>query len=179
MLETLRDLAVRKTFGGGMQGALAEKGIDWLGDEIRSAIAHEPESIDNVRLRPGDTYTVVARPPYTRSQRRLADKVDSLTATEAKLSRATGRQRKAARRLARSQKRLDRRRPGTRRHRRAAAREQERARRFDRVMAPSKKLLRTRSELTVASRELERSKARSLAAARRGRRDGGRTEVHR
>lgn len=170
MIETLRDLAVRRVFGGGIQGSLAEKGIDWLVDEAHAAIRGEPQTIEEVRLRPGDTYTVIARPPATRRERKLAATVDALETTEQKLSRATKPQKRAARRLAKAQHRLDRRRPGTPRHRRAAAREARLARRFDDVMAPSKRLTRVRSELTSARRELERSRATSLRAVRAARR---------
>lgn len=166
MIETLRDLTVRKVFGGGIQGSLAEKGIDWLLDETRSAIRGEPESLEEVKLTPGETYTVIARPPATRRERKLAAVVDSLRATEEKLSRATKRQKRTARRLARAQRLLDRRRPGTPRYRRAAATEARLARRFDDVMTPSKKLDRVRSELASATRELESSRAASLRMAR-------------
>lgn len=166
MIETLRDRTVRKVFGGGIQGSLAEKGIDWLVDETRSAIRGEPESLGAVKLQPGETYTVIARPPATRAERKLAVRVDALEAAERKLSRATKHQKRAARRLARAQRRLDRRKPGTPRYRRAATAEARLARRFDQVMAPSKKLTRVRSEMASATRELERSRAASLRTAR-------------
>lgn len=178
MIETLRDLAVRRTFGGGLQGSLAEKGLDWLLDETRAAIRSEPLPVEEVRLRPGEIYTVIARPPATRRERKLAAAVDSLETTEERLSRATRRQKRAARRLAKAQRRLDRRKPGTPRHRRAAAREARLARRFDAVTAPSKRLVRVRSELASATRELERSRATSLRAARASRRRTGTSRVY-
>ena len=179
MFETVRDLVVRKTFGGGIQGTLAEKGIDWLNDEVRAAVRHEPEMLERVNLRPGDTYTVIARPADTKAQRRLAERAEALRATEAKLSRTSARQRRAARKLARAQKKLDRSRVGSRRHLRAKAIEAERAKRFDRLMAPSKKLARTRSELTAVTTELERSRARSFSAARGRARRSETVDVHR
>lgn len=178
MIEALRDITVRHVFGGGLQGSLAEKGIDWLVDEVRSAIGREPESLETVSLRPGDTYTVIARPPATKRERRLAEKVDSLGRQEAKLSRPTARQKRAARALARAQRRLDRRREGTARHRDAAAVEARLARRFDQVMAPPKKLVRVRAELASAERELSRARASSLGAARRGRSGSRSTAVY-
>lgn len=179
MIETLRDIVVRQVFGGGVQGSLAAKGVDWLTDETRSAIRGEPESLDKVRLRPGETFTVIARPPASRKERKLADRVDSLEASEAKLSRATKRQKRTARALAKAQRKLDRRKPGTRRHRRAAAAEAKLARRFDVVMEPSKKLSRVRSELRSARTELDRSRAASLRAARASRNGGELSNGHR
>lgn len=170
MLEILRDLIVRRVFGGGLQGSLAEKGIDWLIDETHAAVRGEPQTLEQVTLRPGDTYTVIARPPATRRERRLAAALDSLESTERRLSRATRHQRRVARRLSRAQHRLDRRRPGTPRHRRAATREARLARRFDDVMAPSRKLTRVRSDLASTRHELERSRAASLRSARIARR---------
>lgn len=169
MIETLRDIAVRHVFGGGIPGSLVEKGIDWLVDETRSAIGAEPESLDTVRLSPGETFTVLARPPATKRERKLAKKAEALSRTEAKLARPTARQKRAARALARAQGRLDRRRAGTRRHRDAVAVEARLARRFDRVMVPSKKLANLRAELARANRALERERAANLRAARRGR----------
>jgi hypothetical protein len=170
MIETLRDLTVRKVFGGGIQGSLAEKGIDWLVEETRAAIRGEEESLDAVKLRPGDTYMVIARPPATRRERKLAARVDGLETAEAKLSRATTRQKRTARRLARAQRILDRRKLGTARHRRAATAEARLGRRFDQIMAPSKRLAKVRSELAAATSELERSRASSLRTARAARR---------
>lgn len=178
MIETLREWTVRKVFGGGIQGSFAEKGIDWLVDETRAALRGESESLESVRLQPGETYTVIARPPATRRERRLAAEVDALSATEAKLSRATRRQKRVARRLAKVQHRMDRRRPGTRGHRRVAAEEARLARRFDNVMAPSKRLTKVRAELATATRQLERSRAASLRNARAGRRWTETSAIH-
>jgi hypothetical protein len=179
MIQTLRDLAIGKVFGGGIQGSLAEKGIDWLLDETRAAISAEPESLEAVKLQPGETYTVIARPPATRRERKLAAAVDALTAAEANLSRATRRQKRTARHLAKAQRRLDRRRPGTTRYLRAARAEARLAQRFDKAMTPSKKLIGVRSELASAARELERSRATSLRSARAGHRRKETSTVYR
>lgn len=178
MIETLRDLTVRKVFGGGIQGSLAEKGIDWLLDETRAAIRGEPESLEAVKLQPGETYTVIARPPATRRERKLAAAVEALGATEAKLSRATRRQKRTARQLAKAQRRLDRRKPATARYRRAATTEARLAQRFDKAMAPSKRLIRVRAELESATRELERARAASLRSARSARKRSDTSTVY-
>ena len=179
MIEAIRDIAVRRVFGSGVQGALAEKGIDWLTEQTGEALHGEPERLTEARLRPGDTYTVIARPPATRREHKLASRVESLSETEARLARTTRSQRRAARALARAQRRLDRRRPGTRRHRRAAADGERAGRRFDKVMAPSRKLVAVRKELAAAERELKRSRAASLRAARRSRPDATTRVVYR
>ena len=146
MLRQLRDRSLRSIFGAGMGATLADRGIDWLSDETRKAVAKEPVDLTRVTLRPGETYTVIARPPATRADRRLARTSRSLGEAERKLSAATPRQRRAARKLRSAQRHLDRTRKGTRRHRRAAAAEAEAARRFDKAMAPSAKLGRVRKD---------------------------------
>ena len=166
MLRFLRDTAIRWVFGGGMGATLADRGIDWLSDETRKAIAREPIELTRATLRPGDTYTVIARPPATRAERRLARASRGLGETEQRLSAANSRQRRAARRLRSAQRHLDRTRSGTRRHRRAAAAEAEAARKFDRAMAPSARLRRVRKDKARVDAELDLRREASFRAVR-------------
>ncbi len=169
MLEQLRGLFVRKVFGDGIQGMMADKGIDWLRDEFAKARNAEPEFLDEVRLRPGDSYTIIARPPATRRERKLASRVEQLRADEEKLARTRRSQRRSARALAKMQRRLDRRRPGTARYRRAKRNEARAAARFDAVMKPSQKLVKVRRDLASATKELQTLRGQSFLAARAGR----------
>lgn len=169
MLAEVGGWLIDRIFGGGFQAELADRGFRWLGRESRKALDHEPEHLTTVRLTPGESYTVVARPRPTAQERRLAARVKALTAADTRMSRPTRRQLRAARKLRRAQRRLDGRRPGTRRRARAAAREEALGRRFDTLTAPSKKLRRVRFERRVAERELEMAREASFQRARRGR----------
>ncbi|MCP4436241.1 MAG: hypothetical protein GY812_12210 [Actinomycetia bacterium] len=164
MLRTVRDWAVRYVFGGGFGATLADRGIDWLADEGRKAVSRDDIDLTRAKLRPGETYTVIARPPATRAERRLARTSAGLAQSEEKLSVTTRRQRNAARRLRRSQRRLDRTRTGTRRHLKAAAAEKVAAKRFDGVMAPSKKLTKVRIAKARVDEELDLRRTASFAA---------------
>ncbi len=166
MLSALRGRVFDWVFGGGFQGELAERGVNWLGRETRKAIDREPEQLTTVRLQPGETYTVIARPRPTRQERKLAARAKALARADEQMSRPTRRQLRAARRLRGAQRRLDRRRPGTRRYRRAAAREELLGRRFDRLTAPSKRLRKLRFERGVAERELALTRDANFERAR-------------
>lgn len=167
MIRFVRDTAIRWLFGGGMGATLADRGIDWLSEETKKAVAKEPLDLTRATLRPGDTYTVIARPPATRKERKLAKASAGLEAAESRLSAATNRQRRAARKLRSAQRHLAHRRAGTRRHRRAVASEGEAARRFDKAMAPSVKLRRVRSERARVDTELDLRREASFRAVRR------------
>lgn len=166
MLENLRSALMAAIFGSGLAREVGDRGLTWLSRETRDAIARDDQPLTKARLKPGESYTVLARPKPTRSERRLARTVAALTEAEAKLSVATRKQKRVARRLARSQRRLARRKPGTRRYARAAAEERSLGRRFDRVMAPKPKLRTLRSSLVITEAQLARERAASLARAR-------------
>ncbi len=162
--------SLSRVFGDGIGAELAGRGSAYLLDEVRRSLAKEDERLTTVRLRPGESYTVIARPPATREERRLASRQRALRGREEHLTRPTRRQLGTARRLERTQRRLDRRRPGTRRYRRAARAEMALGKRFDRLTSPSKRLLRTRAELDTVTDRLDRSRERRFEEARRHRR---------
>lgn len=154
MFEFLRDTIVRWVFGGGIGGSIALRGVDWLVDESRQAVAKRPVELSRANLQPGDSFTVIARPPDSKAERKLAKRSAELARTEQRLSATTARRRKAARKLRKAQKRLDRRRPGTRRHANALVAERAAAKRFDKVMSPSRKLAALRTEKERVDAEL-------------------------
>lgn len=169
MLQRARSHVLQWIFGEGLQGELAERGMDWLARETHKAIDREPERLTSVKLQPGETYTVIARPRPTRVERRTADRAKALARLDERMSRPTRRQLRAARRLRRAQRRVERRRPGSRRRRRALVVERSAGRRFDRVMAPSRRLARVRRDRAEAEAELVVLREASYAAARRRR----------
>ena len=162
--------ALSKVFGDGLGADIAGRGVVYLADGVRSSLDKEDEQLTRVRLRPGESYTVIARPPATRQERKLAARQRHLAEQERRATRPTRKQLKAARKLSRAQRRLDRSRSGTRRQRKRQAVEERRAARFESVMTPTRKQARLTSELAVANLRLDEARATSFAAARTGRR---------
>ncbi len=166
MLENLRSAIMRALFGAGLGGEIADRGINWLSSQTREAIARDPQPVTEARLEPGETYTIIARPKPTRTERKLAKRQSGLAAAERKLSRATAKQKRAARKLQKLQRRMKRTRRGSRKYRRIAAREARAGARFDRLMAPGKKLRFVRRELGATETELDVLRSQSFRRAR-------------
>lgn len=181
MLRQIGNLALSKLFGDGLSADLAARGAIYLADGLRESASRPDEHLTRVRLRPGETYTVIARPPATRKERRLAAHQRALRERNRRQSRPSRRQYRAARKLERVQVRLDRARPDTRRARRLLAAEERRGERFDRVMRPTRRQARTRAELAETTELLDAARAVSFERARahrpRGRRRA-RTRVY-
>lgn len=176
ILQRLSAVAISKLFGDGLGADLAGRGAVFLASATRQAIDRDDEQITRVRLRPGERYTVIARPPATRRERRLATSQKALVQRYEHLSRPTRSQIRAAKRLARSQRKLDRTSPNSRRR---ATREQvelRRGRRFDQRLRPSKKLLKVSAALSSTSHELAESRAEQFERARSGTRRWSRRE---
>jgi hypothetical protein len=164
--------AVSKLFGDGFVADLAGRGTVYLADEVRKSINRDDEQITRVRLRPGEQYTVIARPRATRRERKLAGAQRGLQRRYQQLSRPSRSQLRTARGLARAQRKLAKTSPESRRYAARAARERELGLRFDRRMRPSKQLLKVATALDATTKELDTSRASSLEDARsaRGRR---------
>lgn len=169
MWRTLWARLLSEVFGEGLGAELAGRGAVYLLDEARRALDREEERVTTARLRPGESITVVVRPPATAEERRLAATQRRLIERDRHLNRPSRAQLRAARRLQRAQRRLDRRHPGGRRHARAARREAELAARFDRVMAPTRRQLAVRRRLEEVTARLEASREASLERVRRER----------
>jgi hypothetical protein len=159
-----------EVFGDGLGADLAGRGTVFLVDEVRKSLDREEERVTSVRLRPGESYSVLVRPPATPAERKLARTQRRLDERDRHLARPSRGQIRAARRLARAQRRLDRRRPGSARHRRARAREAELGARFDRVMRPTRRQVAVRRDLLDVTTRLDASRAANLAKVQRGRR---------
>ena len=173
MLRPLGTILLARVFGTGVAADLAARGAVYLADEARTALDRPDQRLARVRLRPGETYTVIARPPATRAERRLAARQRALRARERKVGRPTRRQLKAARRLERAQRRLDRVGPDSRRAARRARTEHARGATFDRVMRPTRRQAKVRAELDAVTAELDAARHVSFERARvrgRGRR---------
>lgn len=164
--KALGGVILSRLFGDGLAADVAGRGTVYLADEVRKAIDHDEEQLTQVRLRPGQSYTVIARPPATRRERRLAARQRGLRERDRRQRRPSRRQLRTARRLERTQHRLDRARPGGRRERKLLERERRTGERFDRLMRPTPRQARTRAELAEVTDELDRARSVSFAAAR-------------
>ena len=170
----LSAVALSRVFGDGFGADVAGRGVVYLADNVREALDKDDEQLTHVRLQPGERYTVIARPPATRSERKLAARQRALSDRERKATRPTRKQLKAARKLSRAQRRLDRARPGTRKERKRLAVEHRRAVRFDAVTTPTRKQARLTSQLVEANAELDLARAASFERARQHRRSSPR-----
>lgn len=168
--------SVSHLLGDGIGAEVAGRASAYLVDEARKAVEREEIPVSTVRLRPGESYTVVARPAPTRSERRLSKRKAALQEADRRFGRSTRRQRRVARELRSVQRRVDHRRPGTRRHARALAREAVVGVRFDRAMTPTKKHRAVRRELERVSGELDGLRDRRFAEVRSRRGLTGRPE---
>ena len=168
ILQWLSATAISKLFGDGFGADLAGRGTVFLADEARKAIHREDEQITRVRLRPGERYTVIARPPATRRERKLATSQKALQRRYEQLNRPSRKQLRAAKRLARSQRKLDRTSPNSRRRARREQLELARGRRFDHRMRPSRQLVKVAAALSSTSTQLDASRAAGLEHARAG-----------
>ncbi len=168
--------AISKALGDGFGADVAGRASAYLVDEARKAVDRDEIPVSHVRLRPGESYTVVARPAPTRSERKLARRKKALQAQERQLGAPTRRQRRLARKLRASQRRVDHRRVGTRRHAAAVATEAVRGARFDAAMEPTRKQTAVRDELRKVSDELDAVRGSRFAAVREKRRIAGRRE---
>ncbi len=181
MIRFLGTRILAHLFGEGLGADLAARGVVYLADGAIEAIERPEERLGAVRLRPGDTYTVIARPPATRRERRLAARQGSLRERDRRLRRPNRRQYRAARRLERTQIRMGRARPDGRRATRLGRREASQGARFDKLTAPTRRQRRVSDELSAVTAELDASRAVSFerAAARRSRaRRRGRIHVY-
>ncbi len=166
MLERLGTIVLARLFGDGLSADLAARGTVYLAEGLRDSLDRPEERLTRVRLRPGDTYTVIARPAASRRERRLAARQRSLRDRDRRMSRPSRRQLRAARRLERTQVRLDRVRPGGRRARRLAEAEERRGDCFDKVMRPTKRQARSHAELASVTEELADARQVSFELAR-------------
>ncbi|MEI2698860.1 MAG: hypothetical protein V9E94_11105 [Microthrixaceae bacterium] len=181
MLRFLGTWVLARLFGDGLGADLAARGVVYLADGAMEAVERPEERLGAVRLRPGDTYTVIARPPATRRERRLAARQRALRDRDRRLRRPNRRQYRAARRLERTQIQMEKARPGGGRATRLGRREAARGARFDKLTTPTRRQRRVSDELSAVTVQLDAARSVSFerAAARRPRpRRRGRVHVY-
>jgi len=172
MWRRITDAGVRRIFGDGFEADLAHRGVDRLNTELRQSFRRAPEQLTGIRLHPGESYTVVARPAPTRQERRVAKVERAAFQRHRAASRPTARQLSVAHKLERAQRRLATAKVGSRRHRRAVATEAQLGAIFDRRMKPSARQERAASDYEAAATELTSLRSASYERARTRRRRG-------
>jgi len=168
--QRLVDQSVRGLFGEGLEADLAHRGVEKLAKEAALVRTRRPERLTGIRLEPGETYKIVARPPATKAERRAAKRERAAFAKYRELTRPTRQQLKAATRLEKAQRKLARSTPGSRRHTRATLAEVALGERFDVVMTPSAKQAKVTAEYHEARDALARLRDDSFERARAARR---------
>lgn len=163
MLNWIMATVLSKLFGDGFGAELAGRGTAFLASEVGRAVRRDDERVTKVRLKPGETYTVIARPAPTRRERKLASEQSALLRSYQSLTRPSRSQVRLARKLARAQRRLDRTREGSRRFVKRSRIEEQLGTEFDRKMRPSKKELKVADRLDSVSRELDSLRSRQMA----------------
>ncbi|CAN5482707.1 hypothetical protein BH10ACT3_BH10ACT3_08760 [soil metagenome] len=166
ILKWISSAAVSKLFGDGFAADIAGRGTVYLADEVRKSISRDDEQITRVKLRSGERYTVIARPPATKAERKLAAQQSSLERRYDKLTTPSRKQAKVARRLARAQRKLDKSKPESKKRAARELKEQKLGLEFDRRMRPSRQEIKVAAALTAATSELDASRAASLDKAR-------------
>ncbi len=169
-LQRLVDQSVRRVFGEGLEADLAHRGVEKLAKEAALVRNRRPERLTGIRLEPGETYKIIARPPATKAERRAAKRERAAFAKYRELTRPTRKQLKAATRLEKVQRKLARSTPGSRRHTKAERAEAALGARFDQVMTPTPKQARATDEYHAARDELARLRDQSFERARSARR---------
>lgn len=154
-------------FGAGFSAEIISRAAVFLVSELRGAMTRADEPVTKVRLQPGETYTVIAYPRPTRKERRLTNKQRALAADFTKRSRPTRSQLRKVRKLSRIQRRVDRTRPGGRRHEKWSAKEVEAGISFDRAMRPTRKQVASAQALDDVTRQLNGIRSQRFDAARR------------
>ncbi len=155
MLTWITGQALSKLFGDGFAADLAGRGTAFLAAEAGKAVRRDDERVTRVRLSPGETYTVVARPAATRRQRKLAAQQSSLLKKYLSLTQPSRSQLRLARKLARAQRRLDRTSPDSRRYHKRVTSEGRLGLEFDRKMRPSRREQKVATQLDAVTRELD------------------------
>lgn len=167
MVDSLRSRALVTLFGGGLGGTAAQAAVEWLSKEVAAALGRTPEVLDVSRLEPGETYTVTVRPPLTAAERTARARREKLSRKLGDSTRPGRSTLRTARKLAKTQRRLDRRRLTRRTRARLERRERALGERFDRVTALSPKQERMAGEIARLDADIEQLRAASLESVRR------------
>lgn len=170
MFALLRLKVLQRVFGEGIgaavAGAILSSALERFNDMVNGA-----ERYDSTRLRPGETYTVSVRPPYSHRERKLRRARAKVAAQYAKATAPGRRARRVARKYATAQRRVDRTAPGSARWERRAGKANALVDRYEALTPLSKKARRLRSALDGLDRclaeEAARTKGHLSAGARR------------
>lgn len=167
MFALLRLKVLQRIFGEGVSAAVAGAILSSALDRFNNAVAGD-ERLETTRLRPGESYTVTVRPPYSRRERKLRKARSKVAAAHAKKTAPGRRARRVARRYEKAQRRVDRATRGTARWERRAAKANGLVDRYEALTPPSKQARRLARELDVLDHAIAEEAAGTQRALRSG-----------
>lgn len=170
MLRIIRQRFLTKALGGSFTSAIA---LGWILDKVKDIFDDDPEDIEMVALRPGESYQVVARPAMSKREAKLFAEEQKLKAKAAKVSRPTSKELKAAKKLSRAQRKLAKSKPGTKREQKRLMKAEAAGAKFDKAnkaTRESKKRKTLSRALTEVSAERQQLREAALAEVPKKRR---------
>ncbi|HTO01105.1 MAG TPA: hypothetical protein VL068_10560 [Microthrixaceae bacterium] len=170
MLNWILATALSRLFGDGIGADIAGRGTAFLAAEATKAIRRDDQRVTRVRLTPGESYTVIARPPATRRERKLAAEQATLIRSYQSLTRPSRSQIRLAKKLARAQRRLGKTNENSRKYAKRSQAETRLGVEFDRRMRPSKRELKVVDKLDSVTSELDSLRAKQMESAGASRR---------
>lgn len=170
MFALLRLKVLQRVFGEGIgaavAGAILSSAIERFNETVNGS-----ERYDSSRLRPGETYTVSVRPPYSQKERKLRRARAKVATQHAKATAPSRRARRVARKYAVAQRRVDRAPAGSPRWERRARKANALVDRYEALTPLSKRARRLQSALDGLDRclaeEAARTKGHRTAAVQR------------
>ncbi len=170
MLALLRLKVLQRVFGEGIgaavAGAILSSALERFNETMNGG-----ERLDTTRLRPGESYTVSVRPPYSHKERKLRRARAKVAAQHAKATAPSRRARRVARKYAAAQRRVDRTAAGSPRWERRARKANALVDRYEALTPLSKRAQRLQNALDALDRclteEAIRSKGHRAVAAQR------------
>ena len=168
MFALLRLKVLQRVFGEGIGAAMAGAVLSSALERFHEAM-NGGEQLDATRLRPGETYTVSVRPPYSHRERKLRKAKAKVVAAHAKETEPSRRARRVARKYASAQRRVDHAAPGTARWDRRARKANALVDRYEALTPRSKRARRLENVIDVLDRSIAEEAHRTKGGLRAGR----------
>lgn len=165
MLAFLRLKALQRIFGEGPSAAMGAAILSSVLHRVSSAVTSDTERLDTAHLRPGEKYTVMTRPPYSREERKARARRDKLAASYASATKPSRAARKIAKKHASAQRKVDRTDPKSPKWDARAAEANRFVDRYEAATAPSAKAKRIAKSLAEAEIAVDAARGRTLAKA--------------
>lgn len=166
----LAERGLRRFLGDSSSAWVATTLLTWTAGRLGEAFRDRPETVARLDLRPGERFSVSARPALTRRERKLLDEREELARRVDRALRPRRRQRRVAKELRAAERRLARRRSGSRRHRKASVEVSALSDELERVSRPRRGARGLQKRLDLLDRELDAERGRIMRKTRRKKR---------